>query len=97
SAYPESPAPPMPTNQIRRPSNGGKRDQLLRDLGSGSGTGDGEHRLTHPLAARAVRQKLLDESRNGVELGLGHHDRPTRRFALSRVLRLMIRDRVGIR
>src|SRR5262249_37370979 len=48
AAYAESPAPPMPTNQIRRPSSGrGKLDQLLGDPRRRMRFGERLHLQTH--------------------------------------------------
>src|SRR5206468_5981151 len=57
-AYAESPAPPIPTNQMRRPASGRKRDQLLGDLSGSLRPGRPEHRGTHPFEApRIVEQR----------------------------------------
>ena len=55
---PERPAPPIPTNQSRRPlsSAAGKRDQPLGDLLGRVRLGDAEHRLPHPLEAAPDRR-----------------------------------------
>src|SRR6266566_5132987 len=87
----------MPTNQIRRPSSGGKRHQLLSDLGSGVRTSDLEHRATYALPARAVGQELLDERRDPIELAFGDDDRAAASLQTPRVLRLVIHGRMRIR
>src|SRR3954454_23193364 len=48
AAYAERPAPPIPTNQRRRPSSGGKLDQLFRDDARGIGLRERAHAIGHP-------------------------------------------------
>ena len=55
-AYADSPAPPIPTNQIRRPSSGRKRDQLLGDLVRRVRPRRPQHRLAHLRKARRDRR-----------------------------------------
>ena len=96
-AYAESPAPPIPTNQIRLSANAGKGDQLLSDRLRRLGPGRGEHRLAHSPAAVGVVEQRAKELRDATELGLGDDDRAAGPLEVVRVLRLMVARRVRIR
>ena len=63
NAYADSPAPPIPTNQICLPSSGGKRDQLLGDLVRGVRPRHRQHRLPHAREPLWVAEQLGDERR----------------------------------
>ena len=96
NAYAESPAPPIPTNQSRRPSRTGKRDQLLCDLVGGVRPRHPQHRRAHRDQTPAIGEQLLDERRHAVELGLGHEHRAAAALEVPRVQRLMVGGRVRI-
>src|SRR5918994_1071845 len=65
-AYDESPAPPMPTNQIRLSDSGCKRDQLLRDLVGCARTRHRAHRRAHRFEPGSIVQELGDETGHAV-------------------------------
>src|SRR5581483_5352797 len=93
SPYADSPAPPMPTSQIRRPASGlsaRKRDQLLGDLVRRVRLRGPQHRLPHRREPRVVREQLSDHPRDACDLGFSDDDRPARRLEVARVLRLVV-------
>src|SRR5262245_21470215 len=78
NAYAESPAPPIPTSQMRRPSSGGKRDQLLGDLVRGAPTGDAAHRIAHLDQPRWIGEQAARDLRHANDLWFGDDNGPTR-------------------
>src|SRR2546425_425988 len=75
SPYAESPAPPIPTSQIRRLSRGSKRDQLLRDLVRRVRPRGTAHRLAHLHEASVVCKQRPHSVRHPRQLALRHDQR----------------------
>src|SRR3989442_5184477 len=97
AAYAERPAPPMPTNQIRRPSKGRKPDQLLGDLVRGVGLRDTPHRRAHGVEPLRVAEQRAREVGNAAELRLRDDDRSAAALEVARVQCLVVggRERIG--
>src|SRR2546425_11465820 len=92
-AYAERPAPPMPTNQIRRPSKGRKLDQLLGDLVRGVRLRDTPHRRAHRVQPLRVAEQRAREVRNAAELRLRDDDRSAAALEVARVQCLVVGGR----
>src|SRR5205085_9599929 len=73
-AYADSPAPPIPTNQMRRPSSTGERDQLVGDLLRRTRARRAQHRIAHPPQARRVPEQRAHELGHVLEVELAHQD-----------------------
>src|SRR5262249_56343874 len=95
NAYAESPAPPIPTSQMRRPSSGRNCDQLLGDLVRSARTGGTAHRVAHLGQPGRIGNQTADDLRHANDLGLGNDHRPTRPLEVARVLRLVVGGHVG--
>ena len=92
------PAPPIPTNQSRRPSSGSRKgDQLLGDLVGRVRARGAKHCLSHPRQPRGVGEQLADEARHALQLRLRDDDGAAAPLEVARVLRLVIGGRVRIR
>src|SRR4051794_31676864 len=96
-AYADRPAPPMPTNQMRRPSSGREGNEILRDFLRRIRTGDCEHRLAHPAQPRLVVAQGPHEVGDVVEIELSDHDRSARAHEVLGVLRLVVPRRERVR
>ena len=89
--YADSPAPPMPTSQIRPTARAGKRDQLLRDLvGSLGLRGRAASPRPSPRAAPRRRAARARPPARAPISALGHDDHAARLLEVARVLRLVV-------
>src|SRR5215831_6502826 len=97
AAYADRPAPPMPTNQSRRPSSGRKLDQLFRDHARCIRFRERTHPLRHALEPVGLTEQRARKIGHAAELGLGHADRTAAALEVLRVQALVIGRRERIR